>query len=180
LPATEYNVFRSGVYFTVVHRSEDLKRTLIYRNDHRTFVTEVNFAETLEPLVIDPVYPSKTAGLLKSDVGLFMRLGKDGWDIGIEVPLPWWNEVRASCPKPLGQEEKHSAVRLVLATVPYLESQVYWETAEHAGPVREWLENRRGVLSKFDWKDAQSDGEGMYLPYFKIEHRYFTVAHDSI
>ena len=53
-PSTEYRVLRNGICFTVVHQSEDFERTLIYLDNHQTFVSEVDLQEELEPIRIEP------------------------------------------------------------------------------------------------------------------------------
>ena len=105
LPPTEYSVVRGGICFTVVHQSEDFERTLIYLDNHRTFVSEVDLREDVEPLRIEST--DRFGQPNKCDVHLFVRFGGDGYKLGMRVPGWWWNEVKASCPKPMKEVAHH-------------------------------------------------------------------------
>jgi len=133
LSAAEYSVVRSGVCFMVVQQSDDFERTLIYLNNHRTFVTEVDLEEDVEPLRVagtDKI--SRAMGKpSKCDVRLFVRFGADGYKLGIRVPSRWWNEVKALCPKPMDEDADYPTGRvdLILAIISWREFDLYWEPA---------------------------------------------------
>jgi len=44
-PALEYRILRDGIFLTIVQQSEDFERTLIYWNNHRCFVSDVDFED---------------------------------------------------------------------------------------------------------------------------------------
>jgi hypothetical protein len=123
-------VLRDGICFTVAHQSEDFKRTLIYSNNYRTFVSEVDFEEDMDPIRIVPT--NRFGEPNKCDVRLFMRFGTDGYNLGIRVPNRWWDQVKASCQKAINEDNDYATgqVELFLATISYREFDLYWEPVE--------------------------------------------------
>jgi len=192
-PAAEYCVVRSGICFMVVQQSEDFERALIYLNNHRTFVSEVDLEEDVEPLRIggtDEI--SRAMGEpSKCDVRLFVRCGADGYKLGIRVPSQWWNEVKASSPKPMEEDVDYPTGRvdLILAVMSYREFDLYWEPAvwsstfydKAAKEIRKRRDEQRGKLG---WKTVEHDSDlgaelGIDWPE-SIEHKYFSVEHRAI
>jgi len=193
LPSTEYNVVRSGICFMVVQQLEDFERTLIYLNNHRTFVSEVDLEEDVAPLRIGRVDKiSEAMGKpSKCDVRLLVRFGADGYKLGIRVPSQWWNEVKASCPKPMKEVAHHpiGQIDLILAVISYREFDLYWEPMEWSSTfyektakrIRSQRDEQRG---KFGWKTVEHDSDlgaelGIDWPE-SIEHKYFNVEHRAI
>jgi hypothetical protein len=193
LPATEYCVVRSGVCFTVVQQSEDFERTLIYLDNHRTFVSEVDLEEGVEPLRIGRIDKiSEAMGKpSKCDVRLFVRFGADGYKLGIRVPSQWWNEVKASCPKPTEEVADYPTgqVDLILAIVSYREFDSYWEPAAWSSTfydktAKEIRRRRDEQRVRFGWKTVEHDSDlgaelGIDWPE-SIKHKYFNVDHRAI
>ena len=193
LPANEYSVVRSGVCFTVVQQSEDFERTLIYSNNHRTFVSEVDLEENVEPLRIggtDDI--SRAMGEpSKCDVCLFVRFGADGYKLGIRVPSRWWNEVKALCPKPMDEDADYPTgrVNLILAIISWREFDLYWEPAVWSSTffektAKEIRKRRDEQRSKLGWKTIEHDADlgaelGIDWPE-SIEHKYFSIEHRAI
>jgi hypothetical protein len=192
-PSTEYRVLRNGICFTVVHQSEDFERTLIYLDNHQTFVSEVDLQEELEPIRIEPEdkLEREFGRLNKSDVRLFVRFGGDGYNLGIRVPRRWWDKMKTSCPKPMEEHADHPTgqVDLVLATISYREFDLYWEPVQWSSTfydkTAKQLRSRRDEQrTRFDWKTIEHDSDlgselGIDWPE-SIEHKYFTVEHRAI
>jgi hypothetical protein len=192
-PTAEYCVVRSGICFMVVQQSEDFERTLIYLNNHRTFVSEVDLEEDVEPLRIGRIDKiSEAMGKpSKCDVRLLVRFGADGYKLGIRVPSQRWNEVKASCPKPTEEVADYPTgqVDLILAIISYREFDLYWEPVvwsstfydKNAKQIRSLRDEQRGKLG---WKTLEHDSDlgaelGIDWPE-SIEHKYFTVEHRAI
>ena len=189
LPSSEYRVIRSGICFTVVHQSEDFERTLIYLDNHQTFVSEVDLQEDVEPLRIEST--DRFGEPNKCDVHLFVRLGGDGYNLGVRAPGWWWKEVKASCPKPIKEVADHPTgqVDLILAVISYREFDLYWEPVvwsstfydKTAKQIRSQRDEQR---NKFGWKAIEHDSDlgaelGIDWPE-SIEHKYFNVEHRAI
>jgi len=98
-PSSEYRVLRDVLFFTVVDQAEDFERTSIYWNNHRCFVSNVKFEEDMEPIQVER--ESDVEFLRRSGVRFFMKVGMDGYKLGIRVADWWWEERKASCPKRL-------------------------------------------------------------------------------
>jgi hypothetical protein len=127
----------------------------------------------------------------KCDVRLFVRCGADGYKLGIRVPSQWWNEVKASSPKPMKEDVDYPTGRvdLILAVMSYREFDVYWEPAvwsstfydKAAKEIRRRRDEQRGKLG---WKTVEHDSDlgaelGIDWPE-SIEHKYFSVEHRAI
>jgi hypothetical protein len=90
----------------------------------------------------------------------------------------WWDEVKASCPKPLEEERRDLfEVRLILTTIPYEEfdefRQPNWGSEgntreKHDEWYKEVISRQKSELSRFGWKLGSGD-----YPY--TEHKYFNL-----
>ena len=108
-----------------------------------------------------------------------MKNGRDGYSLGIIVPMEWWKEAKGTCPAPLEESSYHeNGVRLVLANLPYCEFDLYCEPSTIE---LEWVDRvnarRDAQRSKFGWKKREFEELG--FPDI-IEHKYFTVEHEHI
>jgi hypothetical protein len=190
LPPTDYRVLRSGVCFTVAHQSEDFERTLIYSDNHRAFVSEVDFQEDAEPLRIDRLNRFGKAN--RCDVRFFMKLGgREGYNLGIRVPSRWWERVKDSCPKPKKEDADYTTgqIDLILATISYREFDLYWEPVEWSNTFydktsKQIRARRDEHRQNLNWKTIEHDADlgrelGIDWPE-SIEQKYFTVEHRGI
>lgn len=189
LPTTEYRLLRNGIYFTVVHQSEDFERTLIYSGNHRVFVSEVDFEEDVEPLRIE--HANRFGEANKCDIRLIIKSRAHGYDLGIRVPGRWWDQVKASCPKPMKADADYPTgqIDLILATISYWEFDLYWEPVEWSSTfydkTAKRIRARRDELrQKLGWKAVEHDSDlgvelGIDWPE-SIEHEYFNVEHRAI
>ncbi len=76
LPSADYRVLRNGIYFTVAQQSEDLERTLIYSDNHRAFVSKVDFWELMTPIKLRR--EAQFSELQAYHVRFFMKFGGAG------------------------------------------------------------------------------------------------------
>ena len=187
LPSTEYRFLRSGVCFTVVHQSENFERTLIYSNNRRVFVSEVDFEDDMEPIKIER--KREIRGEKYQDVRFLMKFSGDGYDLGMRVPDWWWDEVKASCPTPMKEHRDYPTgyVELVLTTISYREFDLYWEPVEWSSTffnktAKQIRDRRNEQRKKFGWKTVEHED----IPELSIdwpesiEHKYFNVEHRAI
>jgi hypothetical protein len=124
--ARDYQVLLDGIFFTVTHESRDLKRTLIYRNDHRSFRSKVEIHEGMAPLTVKNMDKHSLRDHWTPE--FFMVRGLDGYDLGIRVPEAWWAAMKSSCPRPAREHFDHlcGQVDLTLAVVPWREFDLQW------------------------------------------------------
>jgi hypothetical protein len=181
-PLTEYRVLRSGIRFTIVRESSDLQESLIYWDNDRRFVSEVGFGQEISPI--------KTT---HGDVLLIVRFQGDGYALGIYVPIPWWEEVKTSCPKPLEEfiDSGRGRIELILTTVSDREFDVYrepvWNRRHSIDKGRGWWEQieatRAEQRNKFGWKKVEHP-EIPELGHVdwpeSLEHKYFNLEHHEI
>ena len=189
LPTTEYRVLRNGVCFTVVHQSEDFERTLIYSDNHRVFVSEIDFEEDAEPIRIERT--NRFGEPNSCDVRLLMKSSGDGYNLGIRVPGRWWDQVKTSCPKPKGEiaDSPTGQIDLILATISNREFDLYWEPIEwnstfYDKTAKQIRARRDEQRQKLGWKTIEHDSDlgvelGIDFPE-SIEHKYFNVEHRGI
>jgi hypothetical protein len=180
-PLTEYLVLRSGIRFTILQEWADLQETLIYWDNDRRFVGEVNFGEEIKPI--------KTG---HGDVLLVVRFQGDGYALGIYVPIPWWEEVKTSCPKPLEErlDPGRGRIELILATVSDREFDEYREpvwSGRRSIDKRAWWgqieATRAEERTRFSWKKLEHPEIPELGPVDwpeSIEHKYFNVEHHGI
>jgi hypothetical protein len=187
LPPTEYRVLRSGIHFTVVHQSDDFRRTLIYSNNHRAFVSHIDFQEDIEPIRIDR--EGLFAALDMYDVAFYVKGGVDGYDLGIHAPDSWWEGVKASCPKPMEESggPSEGTVNLTLAKISYHEFDLYWSpldwwsTSFHK-TAKQIKARRDADRDRLGWKRFEySRNPEVPRNYPEcIIQKYFRVEHDAI
>ena len=180
------SVLREGIWFTVIQQGEDLelpavRGTLIYLNQHQQFTSKLRFSEDMVPIRIKREDDLSGALSEYQPVELFM----DEYTLGIEVPDWWWRRVRGSCPTPVEEYENPLTgyVKLVLATIPYSEFDLYWQPTAAT-----WHEYFRNIVPKIKRRrDKQREELGWTTkerddrrePEY-IDHRYFEVRHRDI
>src|SRR5262249_51998456 len=114
--------------------------------------------------------------LQKSHIILFLKHG----NLGIMVPENWWDQVKASCPKPIEEQRRIGSVYLTLAKIPTNEFDVHWQ--QHGWSDR-WdatsvrIKKRRDEQrEELGWKADDSLSER----WNSIKHSYFTLEDRAI
>jgi len=183
LPPHEYCVLRSGITFTVVQEG-DSQQTLIYQNDHQSFLTRIDFEEIVKPLEMVSV---RASSVFRSEIGFFMLPDLEGYGVGINVPSSWWEKVRADCPKPQRESEAEVKGRtmLQLATIPSREFREAYREDAQAPKLKLWIESenrkywdeRDQHIAKFGWNrvDNSRSEWGRWAPDICLKHKYFSV-----
>jgi hypothetical protein len=182
----EFSVFRDAVWFSVLRLQSESQETLIYLNIYKTFVGAVDIIEDLDPVAItkddEQFEPLRT-----QRVRFFANSGSDGYQLGLEVPVWWWDVNRASCPT-ITSEKKNwmcGTVRIVLATLPYREFDVYWDPLDVAdiwdskfgAKVHKTKDEYR---RKFEWVESEPGPDDVPIPWTEINNRYFDVHHKQL
>ena len=197
--STGYSVARDGLRFTVVQQSEDLKNTLIFQDSYPSFACEVDFERSMESIRL-PFDPNANLDLLREPhaVLFFMKLGRGrelpGYDLGICVPLRWWDSVKNSCPQPIRENplEQTGQIEITLATLSYREFDSYWKPADADEEGREkyifktlpqQMKRRDEQRLALGWTADKHGGED-FIPYRGwpefLHHRYFDFEHRAI
>jgi hypothetical protein len=186
--SSEHSVLRDGVWFTVVRRSEDFERTLIFWNQKQAFGGEFEFEENMSPIG----FQSQLSEDIDVPARFFMKPyapnGDLGYSLGIAVPAWWWEEVKASCPAPLAVETTGwtGTVELTLATLPLEEFNIYRDpidrwSDEYIVKTEPQISKRRDERRKTPgWKDNTPDSEPGLRWGKSIEHKYFNIAHRDL
>lgn len=188
---TENTLLRWGVFYTVVSQSDDFERTLIFLNHHRSFVTKIDYSDRVEPLKLN--CEDEKSYKRNWTPGFYMKQRPDGYALGLRVPDWWWDEVKASCPKPVKEEKDYACgqVELTLTYISFREFDLYsapsnWN--ELSSKARDAILKKSQAArdeqrKKYQWKDVRRsnmDSElGIDWPD-AIEHKYFNVEHNEI
>jgi hypothetical protein len=187
LPTTEYSVLRSGVYFTILQESDDYERTLLYWGHRQTFLSEVDFEIKMEPIKVDG--EARYEFQRNWTPSFFVKGGSHGYNLGLRVPDWWWEQMKASCPKPMREDKDYNCgqVNLILATTPLMEFALYHQSSDWNGTYAEKKGKKLAAFReesrvKLDWKcvTPERDSELNIVWPESIEHKYFDVRHQGI
>lgn len=186
LPPEQYNIFRSGIRFTVLDDFPTPDRRLVYSEDARGFQSRVGFVRPLKPLprIVEEWernHPEVSEELLYLPEFCLQR-GLDGYNMGIVVPTSWWEERKTALGEsrfealrdPMGVES--GTVLLTLATIPGSEFTLYWkrrlEPYDKGAEI--WRTERNENRTRFGWVAEEKpfvDGpENLRHKYFHVEH----------
>jgi hypothetical protein len=176
---------RDAMSLVFLSESEDAERTLIYSNDYQTFMSEIDLRENLYGVTVPNESETMQRNFGDFEPRFFMKIGMHGYNLGIEVQHSWWESVKASCPKPLEEEQEHlfGTVKLVLAKIPLQEFTPYWEPVEYDVNFHERFEKKQKQgREKYGWtKHEFGDDEPWRTRWpTQIEHKYFEVEHSCI
>lgn len=174
LPQEEYNVFRNGIWFTVLNDRAVGTATLIYSNDRHDFMSEVDFRRGLAPLTLSR--ESDKPSLRDYTPELFVRRG----DLGLVVPDWWWKQkAEVLAGKAQAQEVFDTGtVELTIATLEFTEFTVYWKGDQPNSKREAHFEKLRSDdRAKFGWT-AEAHRERNWPEILK--HRYFEVRHNRL
>jgi hypothetical protein len=189
LSSTDYCVMRDGICFTVIYRSEDLERELIYSNNHRAFSSEFAVKEQMNPIRIKRGQSIIEHRHNEYDILFFIKPGTRGYDLGLIVPDWWWNEAKASCPEPMAEDTDYGTgrVSLILTTISNREFDLYWEPVKwsdefYSKTARQIRERREEQRRAFGWKTVEHpDIPELSIRWPEsIQHEYVGVEHRDI
>jgi hypothetical protein len=177
------------IHFTVLQPQHDVDLPgLIYWGSRKSFVTQVDFEEPVEVVKFEQANSFiKDLGFPPCELTWFLRLGRDGYELGLNVPTEWWERIRAT--SEIGELAKTKAeadgmtdnTRLVVANLPWQEFDMYYDKGEFDLKRRQkQKELADKQLSKYGWKRKDRSDAEVADPWYRLEHRYFTVQHRSI
>jgi hypothetical protein len=197
VPASEYNVLRSGFLFTVIQPPSDqgLLPGLTYWNNHKMFLSKVELSASI--VEIKDVWPGleEEHPFLKHPrwaqlPEVYFKWGAGGYELGLEVQLEWWeNLCKSGGIGELAKVETYKdplcgTTRLLIATLPYSEFDIYYDGVEYdEKSLKKQQESRDQQLAEKGWerKDRPYNPEdGFQDPWSHVEHKYFEVAHREI
>jgi hypothetical protein len=190
-PAGEYSIFRSGILFTVIGpQSEDgMPPGLIYSDNHKRFASGADFSEGIMELEFGRPrrgeHPFFKHPLWANLPEVFFKRGADGYDLGLEVQQDWWKDLCASGGiGDLANIEPDTdylcgTTRLVIATLPYSELRLYSEPNDYEQMKARQPEIDKQLEAK-GWKRQVEKNSDIPDPWWRIDHKYFAVAHREI
>jgi hypothetical protein len=193
VPASEYNVFRSGFLFTVMQPPSDqgLLPGLTYWNNHKMFLSDVELSASIVEMKDESVLPrlEEEHPFLKHPrwaqlPEVYFKWGIDGYELGLEVQLEWWENLCMSGGiGELAKTKTHKdhlcgTTRLVIATLPYAEFGIYYNVP--VDRMEKWEKVRNKQLEAHGWKRKVERDSEIRDPWSRVEHKYFAVAHREI
>jgi hypothetical protein len=191
-PAGEYSVFRSGIVFTVIGppTADGWLPGLTYLGNHKDFVSKLKIFESVIPLEHEPGFRQREHPFFKHPLWanlpeLFFKGGTDGYEIGLEVQSEWWEQVCKS--GTVGElaktksEKDHACgtTRLTVAVLPFSEFGVYYRSDDYKNMERRHKE-RDKQLAAHGWKRKVERDHEIRDPWFRVDHKYFAVAHRDV
>lgn len=159
VPEWEYRVLRDGFSFTFL--KPQLFDGLIYRNDRKYFRGELDFRERIEEIEI-PMGEHN----MKFSPTMFVRWGKEGYDIGITTPESF-------------QKSYHPRDNLDLVTVATMPYEVFRGYENRSSFLKGTEKAQKSALEKHGWKQEERDKYLADLPD-SFEHKYFFVSVNGI
>ena len=188
LPPDRYNVFRDGMWFTVLKSEQFGPRTLVYSNDFHTFVSEVDFERNLAPLTVADESPLRhsPAPLGPTSPSLFVSYGVGGCSMGVIVHDWWWEKRRESIISKAGELSAREVfdcglVRVTLAHISSSEFTLFWKRPKpYPKGDRVWKKHRDEDRAKLGWIDVDNSEEALRHQFYRLEHRYFRISHYAI
>ena len=196
-PALGYKTCR-GFLFTVIGQQSDVELPgLTYLDDHKKFVSELKFSESVivkeddmgfsEPEEKHPFFNCPTWSDLPR---VFLRPGFHGYELGLEVQSDWWKDLcsrgesGALAKIDCDTNELCGETKLLLATLPYSAFVEYFGApTDYKRGLREANARDRALTdSGWKWRDPL-EGYDPYIvqdPWMRLEHNYFHIVHRSI
>ena len=175
------------IHFTVLQPQHDVDLPgLVYWDSRKSFVTGVDFEEPVKAVKFEePNSFIKDLGFPPRELTWFLRLGS-GYELGLTVPTEWWERIRAT--SEIGELAKTDAdtdswtgeTRLLVATLPYEAFEFYYHREIDLKRDQKQKELADKQLSKYGWKRKDRSDAEVADPWYRLEHRYFTVQHRSI
>jgi len=187
LPASQYNVFRSPISFTVIAPPSDegLPPGLTYWDNRQRFVSKVDFSEAIVEIEseisirdINREHPFFKHPLFSGSLpSLCFRWGASGYELGLEVHARWWKrlcetgEIGELAKTKEDTDYECGTTRLVIATLPYSEFGIYYQKPDYLR-MEAQQKARDKQLEAIGWKRKEERGPG-----WRVEHKYFKVSH---
>lgn len=192
VPATEYSVFRSGIFFTVIAPPsvDGLLPGLTYLSNHKDFVSKVEIFESIVNLEHEQrnrrgQHPFFNQPLWANLPELFFKFGTGGYEIGLEVQHEWWEQLcEAGQIGELAKTKSHrdyacGTTRLTVATLPYSEFGIYYQRSDYKR-MTEQQDAREKQLEARGWKRRVERDSEIRDPWLRIDHKYFAIAHRDV
>ncbi len=190
VPASEYNVYRSGIFFTVIAPpSDEGWPPGLTWNNRNEFRSTGEFSETLvgfEDKFITPdtlrAFPDRVLTDLFSPAlkqpKIYFKWGRDGYELGLDLQTQWWKHLcetgeigdlaNVKAQTVNGGGSPFDRTRLVLATLPYSEFSIYYR-------------KKADYFSLEDSRDNQLRASGWERgEYGRAEQKYFRVSHSPV
>jgi len=158
IPASDYNVLRDGMRFTV------LNPDLIYRSDNREFASRVRFTEFLQEVSL---------------------LHPGGWfyhpmvyiDFALKSPPEGAYEIRITATDSVEHKDCNEK-GVTVALLPWVEFSIYREDRGDVKRLVRLAVKRDKQMREYGW--TRDETESYYEAPEAIEHKYFTVQHKRI
>jgi hypothetical protein len=174
-PASEHSFLGDGFHFTVLQQDRDLRSQFVFRNDSNYFAKKLDMTQPIPGIKIER--PGSPLGPALAWINLV-------WIPSFIVSNPTWGGYELSLTIPASVEEPKGlwlSSRFKLAFLTAL------EFTDHEIRPRGWIDSkayqeqqqaRRKSLEENGWTRAEKEYE--YGKPSHIEHKYFTVTHESI
>jgi hypothetical protein len=181
LSPEQYNVFRDGVWFTVLESETIGQRTLIYLDDYHYFASKVDFERSLKPLTL--WRESEEPRLSEWPLEFFVKGGGGTYRLGVIVPEWWWVQKEAKLGGRLLKVDRcragiYGTVELTIATIPGSEFTTYWKRSDPYPKGDDiWRKLCIEDREKFGW--TVEDKPDRHWPEM-LKHKYFEVRHRRI
>jgi hypothetical protein len=176
VPASEYNVLRSGIHLTF------LQPELVYWNGWKIFTTAAKFYFAIQEIKVEGDLGPGWAG----SPSVYVRPSSDGYELGIEVDTDWWEQIRANdqyrsvAVTPGERDYECGTTSLAVATIPYDEFHFYWTTDAYDPRRFGSLKKKSDIArNKWGWKNAEMP-DVLHGQVTRVEHKYFTVEHRAV
>ncbi len=191
VPLAEFNMYRSGIQYTVLSPASDdgLRPKLIYWDNRKRFVTGVEFSESIVEIEYEPgmrgEHPFFRHPRWANLPEVYFKQGTEGYELGLEVQEDCWKHIRETgkigelCQIKSHTDHSCGTTRLVIATLPHGEFGSYYQNTDY-DRWKALRDARDEELEAKGWKrKIERDGE-IQDPWTRVEHKYFTVSHRDI
>jgi hypothetical protein len=188
VPASQYNVFRSGIIFTVIRPpSNGLLPGLTYWDNRKCFLTDVEPSESIMPIDgyglggLGKQHPFLQHPQWAQLPGVYFKLAFGGYELGLEVQDDWWeNLCKSGTMGELAKVKQHrdhlcGTTRLVIATLPLSEFGTYYRNVDY-GQMNKLRESMNKQLEANGWKRKDERDPEIRDPWSHIEHKYFAIS----
>jgi hypothetical protein len=178
--SSEQSLLLVGFHFTVLQQDRELRSQFVFRNDSNTFVEELNVSHPIPGIKIERPHSPHLADLGPTSAWINLV-----WVPSFIAHNPTWGGYELSlttpeCMKSNWMESKEEPIKLAFLTA--LEFAGY-ETTEAGDDLKRWEKLRsecRRLLENRGWERIEGKSGAFGRESNRLEHKYFTVTHDSI
>ena len=175
-PSSVQSLLMAGFHFTVLHQDRDLRSQFVFRNDSNVFVQELSVSQPIPGIKIEQ--PRSHFGPASASINLV-------WIPSFIARNPTWGGYELSlttpeCMKSDWMDSKEEPIKLAFLTA--LEFAGY-EMTEAGDDLKRWKKLRREcqkLLEDKGWVPVEKESSVFGRRSNRLEHKYFTVTHDSI